>query len=280
MKKPFNKCTKKQNLFSNFKKSIIMKTKSLGFIGGGRITKIFLQAFQNKAVNFNSIVVYDTNNDVLEALKNHFPNIQMTDSSKLAAKQDIVFIALHPPVIMETLEQIKSSISEKTLVVSFAPKISIEKIASKLATKNIVRMIPNATSFINEGYNPLSFALEFSSIEKQSLIKKLTTLGKTFEVEEPKLEAYAMVSAMLPTYFWFQWKEMEKLGEQMGLTASESKRTIQQTLLAAIDLFYNSELSSNEVIDLIPVKPIGEHETQISEIYQTKLMGLFQKIKP
>lgn len=66
----------------------------------------------------------------------------------------------------------------------------------------------------------------------------------------------------------------------MGLNESESKETIQQTLLAAIELFYNSGLSSNEVIDLIPVKPIGEYETQISEIYQTKLMGVFQKIKP
>ncbi len=257
-----------------------MESKSLGFIGGGRITKIFLQALANKQIELSSVLVCDTNTEVLKALKKQFPKIQMTDSCELTAKQDIVFIALHPPVIMEILEQIKISVSEKTQVVSFAPKINIEKIASKLATKNIVRMIPNATSFINEGYNPLSFTPEFTSIEKQSLLELLSILGKTFEVEESKLEAYAMVSAMLPTYFWFQWKEMENIGLQMGLNASESKETIQQTLSAAIDLFYNSGLSSNEVIDLIPVKPIGEHETQILEIYQTKLMGLFQKLKP
>lgn len=257
-----------------------METKSLGFIGGGRITKIFLKAMSNKQIDLTSVQVCDTNTEVRNALKKHFPKIQMTDSCELAAKQDIVFIALHPPVIAETLEQIKTSVSRKTQVVSLAPKISIEKIASKLATKNIARMIPNATSYINEGYNPLSFAPEFSSIEKQSLLELLSSLGKTFEVEEPKLEAYAMVSAMLPTYFWFQWKEMEKLGVQMGLNAEQSKETIQHTLLSAINLFYSSELSSDEVIDLIPVKPIGEHESQISEIYQTKLMGLFQKIKP
>ena len=66
----------------------------------------------------------------------------------------------------------------------------------------------------------------------------------------------------------------------MGLDELENKETVQQTLLAAIDLLYNSELDHSEVIDLIPVKPIGEHETQISEIYRNKLMGLFQKIKP
>jgi pyrroline-5-carboxylate reductase len=32
-------------------------------------------------------------------------------------------------------------------------------------------------------------------------------------------------------------------------------------------------------MDLIPVKHIGEHEAEIKEIYQTKLMGLFGKIK-
>jgi pyrroline-5-carboxylate reductase len=43
---------------------------------------------------------------------------------------------------------------------------------------------------------------------------------------------------------------------------------------------YKAGLSAYEVIDLIPVKPIGEHEQQITEIYRTKLIGLFEKIKP
>jgi pyrroline-5-carboxylate reductase len=257
-----------------------MEHKSLGFIGGGRITKIVLRALANRRIELPSIQVCDNNQEVLKALKKQFQKIQTTDSCELAAKQEIVIIALHPPVIMETLDQIKTSVSEKTQVVSFAPKISIEKIGSKLATKSIARMIPNATSYINEGYNPVSFSTEYSSNEKQSLFIMLMTMGKTFEVEESKLEAYAMVSAMLPTYFWFQWKEMQNLGLQMGLDEMESKETVRQTLLAAIDLLFNSDLNYNEVIDLIPVKPIGDHEAQISEIYRSKLMGLFEKIKP
>lgn len=257
-----------------------MEVKSLGFIGGGRITKIVLQALVNKQTELPSVKVYDTDPEVLNALQKKFPDIETTASCEPTAKQEVVIIALHPPVIMETLEKIKSSVTLSTQVVSFAPKISIEKIASVLATRNIARMIPNATSYINEGYNPVAFSADYSSSEKQSLLEMLKTMGKTFEVEEAKLEAYAIVSAMLPTYFWFQWREMQNLGLQMGLNESETKETVQQTLLAAIDLFYNSELNYKEVVDLIPVKPIGEHENQISGIYQGKLMGLFQKIKP
>lgn len=257
-----------------------METNSLGFIGGGRITKIFLQAFTNKKVEFKSVVVFDTNADVLSALKKQFPNIDVAVTPEQAAQQPTVFIALHPPMIMETLDQIAEIVSADAMVISLAPKITIDKIASKLKTTNIARMIPNATSYINEGYNPLTFATGFNPKEKTMVMEMMQSLGTTFEVGEAKLEAYAILSAMLPTYFWFQWKELIKLGDPMGLTTEESNVTIQQTLQAAMNLYFESGLSPEEVMDLIPVKPIGEHQAQIIEIYHTKLMGLFEKIKP
>jgi pyrroline-5-carboxylate reductase len=256
-----------------------MKTNSLGFIGGGRITKIFLQAFTNEKRVFESVMVFDTNTEILAALQSQFPFIT-TGSLEQTASLPIVFIALHPPMIMETLEKIADVVSVDTLIVSLAPKITMEKIASKLKTVKIARMIPNATTYINEGYNPVTFAGSFEQIEKKSVFEMLKSLGNTFEVAENKLEAYAILSAMLPTYFWFQWKELIRLGEPMGLTEEESNVTIQQTLQAAINLYFESGLSPEQVMDLIPVKPIGETEAQITEVYQTKLMELFGKIKP
>jgi pyrroline-5-carboxylate reductase len=254
--------------------------KSIGFIGGGRVTKILLQAFSNKNVKFSDVVVADINNDVTSKLKTAYPFIRV-DNASVAASQEIVFISLHPPVVMDTLEIIKSYIKTNATVISLSPKINLTKISSKLSQiKKIVRLIPNATSYINDGYNPVCFSPEFDRAEKDSILDLLKNLGHTFEVAEEKLESYAIVSAMLPTYFWFQWKYMEDIGVQTGLTKSESEEAVHQTLLAAINLMYTSELKPEEVIDLIPVKPIGEHESQIAEIYKSKLLGLFDKIKP
>lgn len=257
-----------------------MKTKSLGFIGGGRITKIFLQAFVNKITEFQSIVVFDPNSEVMISLKQQFPSIEIANDVYAAAGHSTVFIALHPPVIMETLDKIADTISRESLVISLAPKITIEKIAAKLKTKNIARMIPNATSYINEGYNPMTFGPGFDDDEKSTLLKMANLLGNSFEVEESKLEAYALMSAMLPTYFWFQWNELANLGTQMGLSEEESKASVKQTLIAAINMMFNTELAPEQVMDLIPVKPIGEHQTQICEIYQSKLLSVYEKIKP
>jgi pyrroline-5-carboxylate reductase len=257
-----------------------MKTKSVGFIGGGRITKILLQAFQNKNVQFSRIVVTETNNEVAKNLKKIFPFVQVENAS-LAAAQEIVFISLHPPVIMDTLELLKSDFKSSATVISFAPKINLAKIFSKLSqVMNIARLIPNATSYVNEGYNPICFSAGFAENEKKEILDLLGLLGSTFEVAEEKLESYAIMSAMLPTYFWFQWKELAEIGQKIGLNEKECKDSIHKTINASLNLMYNSGLTTQEVMDLIPVKPIGEYESQIADIYRTKLTGLFEKIRP
>ncbi|WP_372947868.1 pyrroline-5-carboxylate reductase family protein [Mariniphaga sp.] len=256
-----------------------MKT-TIGFIGGGRITKIFLEGFKNKSVEFISVKVYDHNIETLDALKNAYPQVEKAESPEAAAKTDVVVIAVHPPVVMETVDKIAGVVNEKTFLVSLAPKITIEKITSKVKTANIVRMIPNATSYINEGYNPLAFHPAMLKKEKKQIKKLFKPLGKTFETEENKLEGYAIISGMLPTYFWFQWQELEAIGEKTGLSKEEAAKTIRNTLKNAIKLYYKSGLTPEEVMDLIPVKPIGENEEEIKNTLNAKLLGLFEKIKP
>ncbi|MGE5395540.1 MAG: pyrroline-5-carboxylate reductase family protein [Candidatus Saccharibacteria bacterium] len=258
-----------------------MKTKSLGFIGGGRITRIILQAFVNKKAIFESISVFDTNAETLKALKQKFPFIQILSSVQEAARKDIVFLAIHPPLILDTLQSITADVNRKTVLISLAPKITIAKIATVIPqVQYIVRMIPNATSIINQGYNPVSFGPGVNEIEKYYILEMLNLMGESVETAEEKLEAYAILSAMVPTYFWFQWKELETIGKEFGLTDAEVKESIYETLNAALNTLYHSELKSEEVLDLIPVKPIEDYEWQIRNIYNENLKALFAKIKP
>jgi pyrroline-5-carboxylate reductase len=253
---------------------------SAGFIGGGRITRILLQAFSNKDVRFSKVVVTDTSSEVTSKLKESHPYIAVGDGAA-AASQDIVFIALHPPVIIDTLELLKHNFRSEATVISLAPKVNISKMSLKLAqVKRIARLIPNATSYINNGYNPVCFSSGFTSEEKDHMMDLLGSLGHTFEVPEEKLESYAIVSAMLPTYFWFQWNYLQEIGVMTGLTNDEAEAAVHQTLVAAVNLMYTSRMTPGEVMDLIPVKPIGDHEAEIVDMYKTKLIGLYEKIKP
>jgi len=146
-------------------------------------------------------------------------------------------------MMMETLQGIKETIKKTTVVISLSPKITIEKMSTVLPTKKLARVIPNATSFINDDYNPVTFAVGFGATEKP-VLKLLKKPGKTFETAESKLESYAM----LPTYFWFQWQEMEKIPEGIGLTPEEAQKTVSSTL----KIYYKSGLTQTQVMDLIP----------------------------
>jgi len=257
-----------------------MENKTLGFIGGGRITRIILHAFRNKNLDFDSISVYDPDTEVTDHLKKQFTGINIAGSSSEPAVRDIVFLAVHPPVLMETLKEIGNVVREEAVIVSLAPKITVEQIITVIRARQIIRMIPNATSYINKGYNPVYFSASFNKKEKKQLIRLFRSLGKTIEVEEKELEPYAIVSAMLPTYFWFQWKKMEDIAVKTGFTEKESRQIIKSTLRRTLRLYFDSGLSTEEVVDLIPVKPIGEHEKEIETILEKKLLGLYEKIKP
>jgi pyrroline-5-carboxylate reductase len=253
---------------------------SIGFIGGGRITRIMLHAFGNRGLDLKNIAVAEIDQNTARQLSVDYPEISIAEPGIAAAKR-LVFIALHPPVIMDMLAKIKPSLSSDSIIVSLAPKITIEKIvAGVVKTRKVLRLIPNATSYINEGYNPVSFGPGFSDVEKSGVMGLLTTMGNTFEVDEQKLEAYAIVSAMAPTYFWFQWETLVAIGERVGLESTESAQTVYKTLQAALNTQFGSGLTSERVRDLIPVKPICDHESEITEIFQEKLLGLYQKIKP
>lgn len=256
-----------------------MKT-SIGFIGGGRMTRIIMQGFQNKSVKFKSVLVYDPNPESQERLKNDFPEIVVAKTPLEAAQAKVIIIAVHPPVVLETLKQISAKVNEETFVVSLAPKVTIENMESVVKTANIIRMIPNATSYINKGYNPVVFHHAMLKKEQKQVLKIFKPLGKIIKTQEHKLESYAIVSAMLPTYFWFQWRELEKIGNNTGLSPEEAKKAVKSSLLKAIKLYFDSGLTPEEVMDLIPVKPIGENEEEIKSLLNNKLLGLFEKIKP
>lgn len=254
-----------------------MNTKSLGFIGGGRITKIFLQAFKNKNIGFSKIVVFDTNSETTGKLKVLFPQIEISSVEQVSA-QDLVFLALHPPVIMETVDKAAADFTDKTIVISLAPKVKISGLMGKLKTNKIIRLIPNATSVINNGYNPVTFSANFSNSEKSEMLELFGILGKTFEVPEQKLEAYAIVSAMAPTYFWFQWKKLCDIGAEIGLDREEARQTVYETMIAAANTLFKSGITDEDVFDLIPVKPIAENEKEIEDIFDQKLKGLYSKL--
>lgn len=251
-----------------------------GFIGGGRITRIFLDGWKKDGKLPEKIRVSDANPDVLKALQGAYPGIDISTENHRAAGCDMVFLALHPPVIGGILENIKAALNSDAILISLAPKWTIAKLSASLGGFNrIVRLIPNAPSVIGEGFNPVAFSPAITNELKKDLLKLFKSLGDCPEVEEEKLEAYAILSAMGPTYFWFQMQKLRELGASFGLTEKETDKALYEMIKGAAKTLFKSRLSYAEVVNLIPVKPLAEDEQNFLQAYETKLKGLYEKLK-
>ncbi len=259
-----------------------MTTKSIGFIGGGRVARIFLEGWQRANATPDKVVVSDRNAESLAELKARFAKIETRPgNSATAAAQDVVFLAVHPPVMAEVVAGIKSSLKPGALVVSLAPKFTLAKLTELLdGFARLARVIPNAPSVINLGFNPVAFAPALTAADKAELTGLLSPLGEFPEVSESKLEGYALLSGMGATYLWFQLQALREVSAGFGLSDADIAPALKRTVCGATRTLLESGLTPAEVMDLIPVKPLAEMEAQVTEMYRTRLPALYQKIKP
>jgi len=258
-----------------------MKNLSVGFIGGGRITQILLESWRKEKKMPGRVCVSDADAEILNRLKKNFPDAEIfPGGNSKAAVCDVVFLALHPPAIGAVAAEIKGALAPSALLVSLAPKLTIAGLSAALGGFNrIARMIPNAPSIIHKGYNPVAFSPSLDEDERKDLLHLFKPWGDCPEVAEEKLEAYAIIAAMGPTYLWFQLQTLKELGLSFGLSEGELDKTIYQMTKGAAKTLFKSGLPYEDVVNLIPVKPLAEDEQAIRQIYETKLKGLYRKLK-
>jgi len=256
-----------------------MKDRTVGFVGGGRITAIFLEALGGTELALDRVTVSDTSPEVLAKRKERFGGITTTSDNGAAASCERVFLALHPPAAKTVLPELAGALRSDAVVVSLAPVLTFKKLSGLLGGfDRLARVIPNAPSVVGAGYNPVAFGDGLPAEPRAEIEVLLEGLGAHPVVPEETLEAYAILAAMGPTYFWFQWQALRELAGSFGLGAAEADAALGAMLEGAVQTFFDPKRTYEEVADLVPVKPLADAEPQIRQAYADKLGGLYRKL--
>jgi len=255
-------------------------TTTISCIGAGRVIRILLEGLAKKNNLPDRIIAVDTNEDTLRNLKQLFPMIETkTAIDESVTTADFIVIALHPPAVVDTIKAIAPTIGEKSAIVSLSPKIKNQMISQLTGGKNpVIRMIPNAPSLVNEGYNPVTFGPGCPDQIRKTFTDLMAPLGTMPEVAEETLEAYVVITAMGPTFIWFQLAELDRLGESFGLSPDEANRAVLSMTAGAVKTMQESGLPPAGVMDLVPVKPLADHEETIRGMYAASLTSLYGKL--
>ncbi|MBI5771793.1 MAG: NAD(P)-binding domain-containing protein [Verrucomicrobia bacterium] len=254
---------------------------SVGFIGGGRVVRILLGGWAKADQMPARVVVTDPNREALDRLAAEFPTIDVTSGVAEAAGQDIVFLATHPPALAAAAVPLASQLRRDAVLVSLAPKWTLARLAGLLGGFcRIARVIPNAPSVIGAGFNPIAWGPALPVEARARIVALFAPLGDCPEVAEETLEAYAVCTAMGPTYLWFQLQALREVAISLGLTESEANHGLKRMTCGAVRTLFDAGRSPAEVADLVPVKPLAEMEPVVLDYYRTRLPAIHEKIKP
>lgn len=251
---------------------------SISFIGSGRVTRIMLGGWQRAQAIPKSVLVYDTNAQAVSALQAEFPAVKSATLDEVAGA-DLVFAALHPPMMGETMEKIAGKLKADAVLCSLSPKVKLAALKEKLGGfGRLARMNPNSPSIIGEGYNPVAFGDGLPSAVREQFLALVKPLGQSPLVAEHLLETYAVISAMGPTYFGFQFAEVAALAKSFGLDDTAARQALRAMLIGTADLLFASDVTQEKALDLVPVRPMAEHEPAIKQMLQTQLGGIYAKL--
>lgn len=252
---------------------------TLGFIGGGRVTAFLLRGLARSGSLPTRVIVADPDAAALGKIETIALKAIRTSDDREAASADIIFLAVHPPVVEQVLGQLRDRRAERSIVVSLVPTIPLAKLTAALGgCTRLVRMIPNAPSAVGKGYNPVAFHPSLPSEDRQRLLELFSRWGPSPEVAEESLEAYAILTAMGPTYFWFQWLELQRLAGTFGVAPVEAQNALAAMLHGAVSVLFESGLSPSAVLDMVPVRPLKSEEEPIRQILDGKLSGVHRKL--
>ncbi len=210
---------------------------------------------------------------MLRALLPNFPQTQAYDKGtnleKELTKADVVIIAVKP----QDFTQLQLNLSEK-LVISIMAGVSIEKIATQLNTKQVVRSMPNLPLQIGEG---LTAWLATPEVSHKELIKEIFgSFGQEIELtSEEEIDKITPLSGSGPAYFFYLCKLLEENAKALGFSPAAAKKIAEQTFTGSAKIFTESDKTADEWITAVASKK-GVTQEVIDHFNQSDVPTILQ----
>lgn len=174
----------------------------------------------------------------LEAFAGQVPGASSsTSNAEVLGKSDIVILAVKPQMMPSVLDDIKSNVEQKHIVVSIAAGITLKQLANGLSSDTrLVRVMPNTPSLVGLGASCYCRGQAASADDGHLVSQILASVGESFEVEEPLLDAVTGLSGSGPAFIYRVIESMAAGGAAEGLDEKLALRLAALTARGAAEM--------------------------------------------
>lgn len=256
-----------------------MKTRSIGFIGGGNMATSLMSGLIASGYAPEQIWVSDSNQAILTA---HAERLQVNVSTKntdIVTAADVVVLAVKPQVLKQICTEIAPELNQQnSLIVSIAAGISQASLTQWLGESvAIVRTMPNTPAMVLTGATALHANSLVNEQQKELAESILRAVGLTLWLtDEAQMDAVTAVSGSGPAYYFLLMEAMEKAALELGLDEHAARLLIQQTALGAAKIALESSESPTQLRERV-TSPGGTTQKAIESFQQHDFFGLVSK---
>lgn len=211
----------------------------IGFMGAGRMATALARGLVKAGtVTADSIVASDPSDDARRMFLHEVPGAQVAgDNVANVGQADVVFLAVKPQTMADALAALGSKIAAKSLVISIAAGITVERIAGALPNgQRIVRVMPNTPCLIGQGASGYSLGEHATKEDGQLVAKLLSAVGAAFEVPEASLDAVTGLSGSGPAFVYSMIEALTEGGVAAGLPAELAGELATRTAVGAAEM--------------------------------------------
>ncbi len=208
-------------------------------IGAGNIGRALIGGLVN-GHEFDPSQLWATrrNPAALDALSHDFPGIHTTkDNTEAVASATIVILAIKPQNVHDVVNEIRRSVSTKTLAISVLAGITTDALQKSLGQDvPVVRTMPNTPALVDEGATAIAGG-RFSTGEHVELARHIfEAVGKVEIVPEYLMDAVTGLSGSGPAYVYMFIEALTDAGVKQGIPRPIAARLAAQTVYGASKL--------------------------------------------
>ncbi len=224
----------------------------IGFIGNGNMgSAILCGILKNGIAATGDIIVADINEAGLAQSKEKY-GINVTSDNAMAAKSDLLFLAVKPNVVYKVIDEIKSYVTENTIIVSIAAGQSIAKLTEAFGKAvKLVRVMPNTPALVGEGMSGICVNENVKECEIKIVLDIFNSLGKGELVEEYMMDAVTGVSGSSPAYVFMLIEAMADAAVQGGMPRAKAYTFAAQAVLGSAKMVLETGKHPGELKDMV-----------------------------
>lgn len=212
---------------------------TIGLIGAGRMaTALGRGCVTSGLVPGSQVIASDPSDEARRKFAEQVSGSRLVASNQaVLAAADIVVLAVKPQMMASVLAEISPHVQSRHLLVSIAAGVTLGKLANGLpAGTRLVRVMPNTPCLVGLGASCYCRSETASENDGDLVAKLLRSVGRSFEVEEPMLDAVTGLSGSGPAFVYRMIEGLAEGGAAMGLPRELALELAAQTARGAAEM--------------------------------------------